>query len=107
MKAYNIFTEACALAGEPTPDELLKKAGVGIINTILDDLKKSPISSLSDEVEFSAPGEYTLLVNGTAMLICLYLGDYAGLSVMNELYSSARKRLFGNIGSIKNSVFGG
>lgn len=106
MKAYNIFTEACSLAGEMTPDESLKKAGVGIINTILEDLNENTVCSLSDEVEFSKTGEYTLLINGVAMLICLYLGDDAGLSVMNELYSSARKRLFGNIGSIKNTVFG-
>lgn len=106
MKAYNIFTEACSLAGETTPDETLKKAGIGIINTILEDLNKKTIDSLSDEVELSKSGEYTLLVNGAAMLICLYLGDDAGLSVMNELYSSARKRLFGKNVSIKNTVFG-
>ena len=107
MKAYNIFTEASALAGETAPDELLKKAGVGILNTILEDLNKEPIASLSDQIDFTKSGEYTLLVNGAAMLICLYLGDDAGLTVMNELYSSARKRLFGNIGKVKNTVFGG
>lgn len=107
MKAYNIFSEASALAGEQSPNETLKKAGVGIINTILDDLGKEPVGSLSDEIEFSKSGEYTLLVNGAAMLICLYLGDDAGLSVMNELYSTARKRLFGEVKSIKNTVFGG
>ena len=107
MKAFNIFSEAASLAGEGAPDELLKKAGVGLINTILEDIKRPPISSLTDDIEFSRPSEYTVLLNGVAMLICLYLGDDAGVSVMNELYSSARKRLFGNIGKIKNTVFGG
>lgn len=107
MKAYNVFLEACILAGEESPNELLKKAGVGFINTILDDLKRAPIFSLSDEIALSKSGEYTALVNGVAMLICLYLGDDAGLSVLNELYSSCRKRLFSNIGKVENTVFGG
>ncbi|MBO7217769.1 MAG: hypothetical protein J6V50_03625 [Clostridia bacterium] len=107
MKAINLFSDAAILAGESSPDELLKKAGVGLINTILTDLKKPPISSLTDEIEFSRPTEYTAISNGVAMLICLYLGDDAGIAVMSELYINAKKRLLKNTGNIKNTVFGG
>ena len=107
MKAYDILEQASLLSGGTAPDETLKKAGVGLINTILNDLSKKPILSLSEDITFSHIGGCSVLISGVAMLICLLQGDDAGLAGFNEVYNSGRKKLIGSVSKIKNTIFGG
>ncbi len=107
MKAYDVLEQASLLVSGTAPDESLKKAGVGLVNTILNDLSKKPIVSLSEDVSFSHIGGCTVLISGVAMLISLLQGDDASLSGFNEIYNSGRKRLVGNVSKIKNTLFGG
>ncbi len=105
MKAYNILENACALIGTEL-DEGIKKAGVGLTNTILEDLKIPTVCSLSEEI--TAEKEYfTLISNGVAMLLSVYLGDDANLSVMSELYNNSRRRLLKRVDNVKETVFRG
>lgn len=107
MKAYDILDQASKLSCGTAPDELIKKAGVGLINTILSDLNTPPITSLSDEITFSHIGGCTVLTSGVAMLICILLGDDAGLAAMTEIYNSSRHKLLSHISKIRNTAFGG
>lgn len=107
MKAYDVLEQASLLASGTAPDESLKKAGVGFINTILVDLYAKPIQSLSDDILFDRTGGCTVVMNGVAMLICLFQGDDAGLSGFNEVYNNGRKRIIGSVSKVKNTVFGG
>ncbi len=107
MKAYNILEQAVLLAGGTAPDELLKKTGVSIINTILTDLKEKPISSLADELSFSHQGYFTVIICGVAMMLSVMWGDDAGSARLCEVYNSSRSRLLAAISRIKPTMFGG
>lgn len=106
MKASRLLEQASIMATGEAPDELMKKAGVGFINTVLSDLSKTSVLALSEELLLTAVEEGAA-VSGVAMLICTYLGDDSGLSVMSEIYNSFRKRLLGRVGSVKDTLFGG
>ena len=107
MKAYEILEEAALLATGSPPDPLIIKSGTGLINTVLADLDHPSIQLLNEEVLFSHPGGDTVAVSGIAMLICILLGDDAGLSAFNELYHSSRSRFMKRVSRVKNTVFGG
>ncbi len=107
MKAYDILEQASLLVSGIAPDQTLKKAGVGFINAILNDLNQKSIQSLSDDISFDRASGCTVLINGVSMLICLFQGDDAGLSGFNEVYNSGRKRFISNVSRVKNTVFGG
>lgn len=106
MKTGRILEKASIMATGEAPDELMKKAGVGFINTILSDICKTTVLSLSEDIELT-PLEESAVVSGVAMLICTYFGDDAGLSVMSDTYNGFRKRLLGRVGSVRNTLFGG
>lgn len=106
MKVIDLYDKACILATGAPCDELLKKAGIGFINTILLDLGKSTVSLLGEDIELEEAAT-TTLINGTAMLICLYLGDDSGMSALCEVYNSLRRRLLGGTSRVRNTLFGG
>ncbi len=105
MKAYSILEDAVALIGTPL-DEGIKRSGVGVINTVLLDLKLPTVCSLTDEISAES-GVFTVIACGVAMLLAVYLGDDAALSSLNEVYSSARKGLLRGVVRVKSTAFGG
>ncbi len=107
MKAYNILEQAVLLAGGTTPDELIKKTGVSIINTILTDLGKENISSLCDEISYPHSGFFTVLTSGIAMMLAILWGDDTGTSKLSEVYNSSRQKLLARISRVKPVLFGG
>lgn len=107
MKAYNILEQAVRLAGGTVPDELLRKTGVSIINTVLTDLKEENIESLTDELSFSESGYFTVLTAGAAMMIAVLWGDDSGAAKFSEVYNSSRKKLLGRVSRVRPTVFGG
>ena len=107
MKAYNLLEQAVLLAGGTTPDELIKKTGVSIINTLLTDLGRESISSLSDEISSPHIGFFTTLTSGIAMMLAILWGDDEGASTLSEVYNSSRRRLLGKISRVKPTLFGG
>lgn len=107
MKAYNLLEQAVLLAGGTLPDELLKKTGVSIINTVLTDLERENIASLSDELPSSDVGFLTTLTAGVAMTLAVLWGDDTGASGLSEVYNSARVRLLARISRVKPVLFGG
>ena len=107
MKAFDLLEQAVLLAGGTTPDELLRKTGVSIINTILTDLSMAPITTLGDELDFSHQGYFTVAMSGVAMLLSVMWGDDAGVSSFCEVYNSSRSRLLKKISARKATHFGG
>ena len=107
MKAINILEQASLIVSGSSADENLKKSGVGLINTILEDLSISPITALTDDIAIRETGILSALINGVGMLICLILGDDSGLSSMSEIYNSKRSQLRGNITKVRETIFGG
>ena len=107
MKAFDLLEQAVLLAGGTTPDELLRKTGVSIINTILTDLSVAPITALGDELDFSHQGYFTVAMSGVAMLLSVMWGDDAGASSFCEVYNSSRSRLLKKISERKATHFGG
>ncbi len=105
MKAYNILEQAAALIGSPI-DEPMKKAGVGLVNTILQDIGLPTISSLTEEIA-DKEGAFTVASNGVAMLLSLYLGDDAGTEQLNEVYGGLRRRMLGGSTKVQNTLFRG
>ncbi len=107
MKAYNILEQAVLLAGGTVPDELIKKTGVSIINTLLTDLEKESITALADEISFPHIGFFTALTAGAAMMISVLWGDDEGAARMSEVYNGTKKQLLGKISKVKPVLFGG
>lgn len=107
MKAFDLLEQAVLLAGGTTPDELLRKTGVSIINTVLTDLSVAPITTLGDELNFSHQGYFTVAMSGVAMLLSVMWGDDAGASSFCEVYNSSRSRLLKKISERKATHFGG
>lgn len=107
MKAYNLLEQAVLLAGGTTPDELVKKTGVSILNTVLTDIGAENINSLADEITFSHNGYFTVLVSGAAMMIAVLWGDDAGIAKLSEIYNSSRKKLLSHISKVRPTLFGG
>ncbi len=107
MKAFDLLEQAVLLTGGTTPDGLLRKTGVSIINTILTDLSVAPITTLGDELDFSHQGYFTVAMSGVAMLLSVMWGDDAGASSFCEVYNSSRSRLLKKISERKATHFGG
>lgn len=107
MKAYEILEEAALLATGSPPIPLIKKTGVGLINTVLCDLGLATVNALSDELPLAEPRDGTTAAKGIAALIALLIGDDSAAVGWRTLYEGSKSRAKRHISRVKNTAFGG
>lgn len=107
MKAYEILEEASLLATGAPSLPLVKKTGVGLINTVLCDSGFEAICALSDELSFKTARDSASVAKGIAALICLLLGDDTAAASWRNVYESSKNGLKRHISRVKNTAFGG
>ena len=92
MTGNDILTGAASLMGFDEPSEEMNKIGPTAVNFVLEDLGKTALGTLDDNMELTET-ERSALLSGVAMLLSVAIGDLRGKECFSAIYNEKRGKV--------------
>jgi len=93
MTGNEILSSAAALIGFKTPTSEMNEIAITVINSVLEDISKPPLTSLSATAEDLDQKEEQACLYGTALLLSIAIGDLRSKECFSPIYNEKRGRV--------------
>ena len=103
MTGNEILKGAASLMGFGEPSEEMNSIGITVINFVLEDLGKTALKTIDDNIELTET-ERSALLSGTSMLLSVAIGDLRAKECFSAIYNEKRSRVKIAKGKVTDSL---